>query len=238
MLCRDLDKGKDQCHYLASEYEDLIEEWWLHHQDTSPDLTTWLCIDKVQHCCPPNHYGANCSPCKAITDKQLPCSGHGKCKGSGSRKGDGSCLCSAGYGGAVCVDCVVGYYEEDGLCLPCDEACNGPCTGFGPKACVACKDGWMSDTEHGCMDIDECQNKESPCTKQEFCINGIGSYSCLLCDKSCSGCDGDGPDMCYECAEGYTVQEGVCVEDKPELNESVDDPLPEEGSQPNTSEEL
>ena len=34
-----------------------------------------------------------------------------------------------------------------------------------------------------------------------------------VCDKSCDGCNGDGPDMCDKCAEGYLYNEekGMCI---------------------------
>ena len=33
----------------------------------------------------------------------------------------------------------------------------------------------------------------------------------IECDKSCAGCDGDGPDMCLTCADGYTLKDDLCV---------------------------
>lgn len=32
-LCKDVDRGEDQCHALAETSEHLIEEWWQKHQD-------------------------------------------------------------------------------------------------------------------------------------------------------------------------------------------------------------
>lgn len=31
------------------------------------------------------------------------------------------------------------------------------------------------------------------------------------CDKACESCEGDGPDMCTRCAQGYTLQDNMCV---------------------------
>lgn len=31
------------------------------------------------------------------------------------------------------------------------------------------------------------------------------------CDRACESCEGDGPDMCTRCAQGYTLQDNVCV---------------------------
>lgn len=39
-------------------------------------------------------------------------------------------------------------------------------------------------------------------------------YYCIDCDKSCNGCEGDGPDMCRECADGYALKQGICSSSK------------------------
>ena len=45
-------------------------------------------------------------------------------------------------------------------------------------------------------------------TQASYAIQLIDcSFSSLECDKSCKGCDGDGPDMCFECANGYIYDE-------------------------------
>lgn len=31
------------------------------------------------------------------------------------------------------------------------------------------------------------------------------------CDRACESCQGDGPDMCDKCAEGYIMKDNVCV---------------------------
>lgn len=31
------------------------------------------------------------------------------------------------------------------------------------------------------------------------------------CDKACDGCNGDGPDMCNKCAEGYVMDQNMCI---------------------------
>lgn len=103
-LCNDIVVGQDQCHALAETNEHLIEEWWFKEQDDTAgngkiiliaretvtrlsdfllppqrlDIFSWLCIDQLQVCCPPNKFGPNCDDC---TD----CNGNGKCKGNGTR---------------------------------------------------------------------------------------------------------------------------------------------------------
>ncbi|XP_055541739.1 cysteine-rich with EGF-like domain protein 2 isoform X2 [Wyeomyia smithii] len=209
-LCRDVIRGEDQCHQLAEEYESLIEEWWKQHQNTEPDLHRWLCIDQALVCCADGFYGPDCAPCPS-------CFGNGKCKGNGTRKGNGRCACDEGYAGDNCDSCGPEHYEafrdaDKLLCTKCHKACAaGGCTGAGPNACRICRSGWIMDSQRGgCTDIDECVTANT-CTKHQFCVNNEGSFSCLDCDKSCDGCDGDGPDMCRTCADDYELRDGMCT---------------------------
>ncbi|XP_001357092.2 cysteine-rich with EGF-like domain protein 2 isoform X1 [Drosophila pseudoobscura] len=213
--------NKDHCHNLANEHEAAIEDWFTHKQAESPDLQSWLCIEQLSVCCPPNTYGPNCLPCSE-------CSGNGKCKGAGTRKGNGKCLCDAGYAGSNCKECALQYYEsfrdeKKLLCTQCHAACgDGGCTGAGPKSCRKCKDGWHMDSETGCVDINECLDQQRPtaCRPQQFCVNNEGSFSCLECDRSCNGCDGDGPDMCKQCADGFVLKDGKCQDQSAEERDS------------------
>lgn len=209
-LCKEVKRGQDQCHTLANEHEELVEDWWFKNQDTS-DLHTWLCIEKLTVCCPDGHFGPNCDACS-------DCNGNGKCKGNGTRKGNGKCSCDAGYTGESCDNCSIQYYEsfrDDTklLCSPCHASCGGDggCTVSGPKGCRKCKEGWRMHPEHGCFDINECVEESRICKQKQFCVNKEGSYSCLDCDRSCESCDGDGPDMCKKCAEGFELREGKCT---------------------------
>ncbi|KAH8279615.1 hypothetical protein KR018_008346 [Drosophila ironensis] len=223
-LCSDsLVTHKDHCHNLANEHESLMEDWFTHRQEEHPDLHAWLCVEQLSVCCPPDTFGPNCEPC---TD----CHGNGKCKGAGTRKGNGKCLCDAGYAGESCRECGPQHYEsfrdeKKLLCTPCHAACGeGGCTGAGPKSCRKCKEGWRMDSEAGCLDINEClepqQQRGSACKPQQFCVNNEGSFSCLECDRSCNGCDGDGPDMCRKCADGYQLKEGKCLDTSSEQRDS------------------
>lgn len=208
MLCHDISRGELQCLTLAEEHEHDIEYWW-KHQDEHPNFFQWLCIDTLKVCCPPNYYGKDCSPCS-------DCSNNGICKGNGTRKGNGKCNCDNGYAGEICQTCARGFYEafrdeSKLLCSQCHVACQDTCVGPGTKNCDKCARGWFMNEKEGCHDIDECLEK-SPCKEQnQFCVNNEGSYSCLACDKSCSGCDGDGPDMCTKCADGFELREGICA---------------------------
>ncbi|XP_030380532.1 cysteine-rich with EGF-like domain protein 2 isoform X2 [Scaptodrosophila lebanonensis] len=207
-LCGDVKRGQDSCHSLANEHESLIEDWFLHKQNEWPDLHEWLCITTLKVCCPAETYGSSCQPCSS-------CSGNGKCKGAGTRKGNGQCSCDSGYTGSHCDKCAEQYYESfrDAsklLCTPCHAACSGGCTGAGPNSCQKCNPGWHRDSDNGCVDINECLEQNNVCRLQQFCVNNEGSYTCLECDRSCNGCDGDGPDMCRQCADGYKLKDGKC----------------------------
>uniref|UniRef100_A0A1B6EBB1 EGF-like domain-containing protein n=1 Tax=Clastoptera arizonana TaxID=38151 RepID=A0A1B6EBB1_9HEMI len=214
-LCSDVERGKDQCHVLAEEAEPFLEEWWFKKQSSSPDVVQWLCTEKMKVCCPDKHFGPECTPCPGYPDNV--CSNNGKCKGNGTRKGNGLCVCDEGYSGEICNQCATSYYasyhdENKILCSKCHVACQGPCSHAGSKGCIACNPGWVMDTERGCFDVNECILNKSPCKANEFCVNNEGSFTCLSCDAACNGCQGDGPDMCDKCADGFTLHDNICVD--------------------------
>ena len=67
--------------------------WGLAPETRSP-LREWLCVDKLEMCCPQEHFGPKCQPCGVLGLGEKVCSGNGKCKGSGTRKGNGKCSCN------------------------------------------------------------------------------------------------------------------------------------------------
>ncbi|XP_037554570.1 cysteine-rich with EGF-like domain protein 2 isoform X1 [Dermacentor silvarum] len=218
-LCLEIVKGQEHCRNMAAQYEEHLEEWWFEHQDKEPDLHKYLCIDQAKACCPEGHYGPNCDPCTGGAEN--PCNGHGRCKGSGTRKGNGKCDCHKGYMGELCDSCTEGYYEDKPgangtkICTPCDKSCKGPCTEGGPKACKECVAGYVMNEELGCVDIDECiESEEDLCAKERntFCANTQGSYKCMMCDFACDGCTGDGPDHCVKCAKSYVLKDKTCID--------------------------
>lgn len=56
-MCKDADRYEHHCHTHYGEVEDMVEDWFLNHQDSEPDLHNFLCIDLLKVCCPANHYG-------------------------------------------------------------------------------------------------------------------------------------------------------------------------------------
>ncbi|XP_035714340.1 protein disulfide isomerase Creld1 isoform X2 [Folsomia candida] len=214
MLCSEVSVGKDHCHEFHINNEDLLEQWWEEvYRFAGEDLDSWLCINQLKVCCKDNHFGAECLPCPGYPDSV--CSGHGKCKGNGTRKGSGQCSCETGYAGELCETCAPLFFQgqNDGepiSCSACHKACKGGCKGSGAKSCESCKEGWEFDEQLECIDVNECLSEQRKCKNTEFCQNMEGSYSCLACDFACNGCFGDGPDMCETCAEGYTRQGKIC----------------------------
>ncbi|XP_063218653.1 protein disulfide isomerase crld-1 [Bacillus rossius redtenbacheri] len=216
-ICADVKEGEDQCLFLAEENEHVLEDWFFHKQLEEPDVLNYLCINTLKVCCPDGTYGVECKPCPGFPENV--CNKCGKCQGSGTRKGNGKCVCDDGYSGDFCSSCAENHFEsyrdkDKLLCSPCHTSCSGTCTQAGTKGCIACKPGWLMDTERGCVDVNECLGETSVCKKDQFCINTEGSYSCLECDKSCASCQGDGPDMCEKCAEGYTRKDNFCIDEQ------------------------
>ncbi|XP_045481397.1 cysteine-rich with EGF-like domain protein 2 [Harmonia axyridis] len=214
-ICTDIVEGRDQCYSIHEEYDDVLEEWWFQKQNDDPDIFKYFCIDQIKSCCPEYHFGENCTPCEGFPDNI--CSKNGKCKGAGTRKGNGKCLCDTGYANDKCDNCAEGYFQspkDDNklTCSKCHSSCDGPCTKAGATGCTKCRDGWIMDDNDGCIDVDECTSSKSPCKTGKFCVNNIGSYQCLFCDRSCQSCTGDGPDMCDKCAEGYIMKHKRCVD--------------------------
>ncbi|XP_037294452.1 cysteine-rich with EGF-like domain protein 2 [Manduca sexta] len=206
-LCSELKKYQDHCYTLAEEVEQVLEKWWFYEDPETVDLYTWLCIDNLQYCCPPNHFSESCIPCPLDKNNKL-CGGHGKCDGDGTRKGNGTCICHTGYTGNYCEECSKNFYLSNSICMPCHKACDG-CSGEGVNSCNKCKNGWIMQSK-SCIDIDECSSS-SLCKENQYCVNREGSYKCKNCDPSCKSCKGDGSANCTLCDDMYTLWSGKCV---------------------------
>ncbi|XP_048003494.1 cysteine-rich with EGF-like domain protein 2 isoform X2 [Leguminivora glycinivorella] len=205
---------KNKCLETAGVARAHTEHWWL--QDEPAEFFQYICIDKLEVCCPKHHYGRACQPCLRDAGGAV-CGAHGRCRGDGTRLGNGTCHCDAGYKGELCEDCVTGYYkssEDSGPeCKRCHYSCTGGCRGGAPLDCVACRPGFTFEPDVGCHDNNEC-NDINICAKNEFCLNSAGSYKCMACDRACKGCYGDSPDMCRKCAKGYSKKGDMCVRER------------------------
>ncbi|XP_075409577.1 protein disulfide isomerase CRELD2 [Tenrec ecaudatus] len=201
-----------ECNRLLEEHEGLLEAWWLQLQKQAPDLFEWFCVETLKFCCSPGTYGPDCRACPG--GSQRPCSGNGHCDGAGSRQGDGACQCHTGYSGALCADCLDGYFsvlrnDTHSVCRVCHESCK-TCTGPTERDCTECETGWAHQQD-ACVDVDECIAEPAPCDENQYCENVPSSYSCEDCDSTCVGCTGKGPGKCKECIPGYAKDEsGQC----------------------------
>ncbi|XP_030062625.1 protein disulfide isomerase CRELD1 [Microcaecilia unicolor] len=207
-----------ECNRMLEQSEELLETWWFKKQTQYPDLFQWLCIDTLKVCCPPGTFGSDCLSCSGGSEK--PCNGNGRCDGDGTRSGTGLCNCSPSYGGPLCTECSIGYYEASRnethlVCSECYKTCS-KCTGPEDDNCMLCKKGWMLH-DHKCIDIDECGLEKAQCRANQFCVNLEGSYECRDCDKACVGCMGSGPARCKKCNKGYR-RDGVKCLDIDECN--------------------
>ncbi|XP_023938517.2 cysteine-rich with EGF-like domain protein 2 [Bicyclus anynana] len=206
-LCSELKTHKDHCYALAEEVEVVLEKWWINENYDESDLYSWLCIENLQYCCPPYHFGEACNPCPLDSNNEI-CGGMGNCDGDGTRKGSGKCICKKGYAGDHCDVCAKNFYSSMNICKPCNEACNG-CHSDGPDACDECATGWSK--EFGvCVDINEC-SEPYVCKSSDFCINRKGSYDCKSCDKTCSTCVGPGPKNCTSCKPNDVLWSEQCI---------------------------
>ncbi|KAM4722765.1 protein disulfide isomerase CRELD1 [Rhinophrynus dorsalis] len=207
------EKSDFDCNKMLEHNEEHLETWWFKRQKQDPDLFHWLCMDTLTLCCPEGTFGPGCLSCPGGIER--PCSGHGKCNGDGTRSGTGMCDCYPSYGGPLCMDCAVGYYEQDRneshlVCSECPRACS-KCVGPEEDQCVLCRKGWLLH-DRKCIDIDECGTEMDRCRSNQFCVNTEGSYECRDCDKSCIGCMGAGPARCKKCSTGYYRDGAKCLD--------------------------
>jgi len=153
------------CNWVASEYEDEIENWYFHKQTTFKDFDSFLCVEKGKLCCPLEHYGPQCKSCAS-----LKCGIHGKCQGSGTRTGEGKCECDHGYTGGRCQKCSPNFYgTNDSTCIICNDACDG-CIGPGSDQCVECAKGHIRTILSGNLCINLHKDLPSPSRLQLYLI--------------------------------------------------------------------
>lgn len=202
-----------KCFAILSDYDEIITEWWISGKSENETLESFICVSNMQVCCPYNKYGKECSDCVYSLDTDgKPCSGHGKCKGNGTRTGTGKCDCEHTYKGDDCSLCIELHYlnPETKSCMQCDESCIKSCSGATSSDCEECKEGWERSDNGTCVDLDECSIDKDKCKGSTYCVNEIGSFSCKECDPSCDGCTGSTGEDCIACNTGYELINGSC----------------------------
>jgi hypothetical protein len=130
--------------------------------------------------CGDGYYASNgkCVPCGV--DKCSQCKEQNKCE----KCAEGSVL----YKGKCIEFCVVGTYEKDRECLPCDDSdkCKR-CYPLSPNKCKECQIGYLNDTQ--CVDNCPEGTYQDELTK-----------TCKKCSTGCKNCKDD--NTCYNCEEG------------------------------------
>lgn len=142
----------------------------------------------------------------AETCTEMSCSGHGTCDAS---SGSVVCTCEEGYTGATCLGCAEGYERKDDACVPvdlCEDVdCgdHGTCVvdgtascdcddGYKGASCDQCADGYRKEGAL-CVFDDKCETVS--CGTNETCVVTGGAAAC-------------------ECAEGFTSENGACINQK------------------------
>jgi len=144
------------------------------------------------------------------------------CVGTGRLSCNG---CNPGWeqmatGGCVdideCIDeniCETGTYcvnnEGSHICEQCNLACAGGCTDGTPNTCVECDAGFTL-TDEGCVDVDECKEKNITCPIGQVCVNRPGSDLCESCHTDCNSCVSTEANGCLVCKSGFTFGQNGC----------------------------
>ena len=53
-------------HICVSPENDLLERRWGLAPESRSSLREWLCVEKLEMCCPQDHYGPKCQPCAVL----------------------------------------------------------------------------------------------------------------------------------------------------------------------------
>ncbi|XP_069782867.1 extracellular matrix organizing protein FRAS1 [Narcine bancroftii] len=129
---------------------------------------------------------------------------HSSCKAC-SREGANGCITCGGdlvlaLNGMCLSACPQAYYSgSHRICQPCSSQC---LTCESNSVCLSCKDPTKV------LLFGECQYET--CAQQYYLDYSTGI--CRECDWSCNACKGPLRTDCLQCMDGYTLQEGSCVE--------------------------
>ena len=130
--------------------------------------------------------------------------GHLRCKdcpeGKISAPGDGT------LGSTACIECGVGKYGKDGICVECEE---GKYKDISDSSCVDCPTGNSSigfsdwEKKYYIDTTDDVSNPRATCHKFCSCDNGIGEINCA-----------NPSDKCIACFPGYSLVGDQCVQNQ------------------------
>ncbi|XP_071508475.1 extracellular matrix organizing protein FRAS1-like [Diadema antillarum] len=99
--------------------------------------------------------------------------------------------------GMCSTECHAGYFNDGGICKPCQENCI-ECEST--IQCLVCRD------PSAVLQFGECS---SLCAEQYYL--DPATRLCRECDWSCNSCNGPGPNDCTQCMDGLRLKEGSCV---------------------------
>lgn len=110
-------------------------------------------------------------------------------------------------------DCTIGTYcvnkEGSHSCEECNIACSGGCTNGDTTTCVECASGYKRSDE-GCIDVDECNEKNITCPLGQACVNKPGRDTCEPCHENCLSCVSTDATGCMVCKTGFKLGETGC----------------------------
>lgn len=140
--------------------------------------------------------------------------------------------CTASNSNSNCINCATGYYNNNGVCTACNDACSD-CTGAGFTNCGSCASGYESGgsgicyltcsvgdylytTTNECFTCHTACNGCSVSNSETNCVSCATHYyssssSCLECDISCVSCSNSGRTNCANCASDYENINGECL---------------------------
>ena len=93
-------------------------------------------------------------------------------------------------------ECKIGYFEEDGECLPCGEGCEDCDSATVCNKCaISARDNFDGTCE---------------CPTSYFIEESLGKLFCQPCSPACLECEGTA-DTCSNCAQGFVLEDDACV---------------------------
>ena len=172
-----------------------------------PAFSTW---DGTQCNCNPGYYRYNgvCTPCPTLSAwNGLEC----VCQPGYHLYMNQCILCgsNASWDGSQCV-CNSGFVLSGSTCVPVNNCPANSNWNTNTQSCI-CISGYYLI---GGLCV-TCDPNSAYSSAQGTCVCNPGYYgtyqSCSACDSSCSACTGPANTQCTSCADGRTLNNGVCT---------------------------